>query len=70
MKHLTEVERMQRHEVIVRDSYRQQQQSIRDWVRMLTALGLEPKEIKDMLSSLQTDISFFLNEVDNGSHGR
>lgn len=66
MKPMTEIERMQRHEAIVRDSYRSQQQNVRDWTRMLVALGLETHEIKDLLTSLQNDINFILIEMDRG----
>lgn len=64
MRHMTEVQRMERHEQIVRDSYRQQQQGLRDWARLLMLLGLERNEITDTLSSMRTDIAFIITEIE------
>lgn len=49
---MTETERAQRHEAIIRDSFRAQQRNIDDWVQMLTVLGESKEEVVKMLDTL------------------
>lgn len=66
MRMMTEVERMQRHEAIIRDSFRHQLANTVDWVRLLTALGLEKDEIKDLLIDFSKHLDWTIKEVAAG----
>jgi len=66
MKRMTETQRAQQIEMIIRDSFRQQQQSIRDWIQLLSALGLERDEIVDMLNNYSSMLNYVHDEIKAG----
>jgi hypothetical protein len=63
-KPMTESERMARHEQVIRDSFRSQQQGLRDWIRMLIALGEDEKDISALLGSFASDVDSNRRDVE------
>lgn len=66
MRAMTEQERLHRHEALIRDSFRMQQQSIDDWVRMLVTLGESKEEIEKLLVDLSRWVDHAILETQAG----
>lgn len=52
-RHMTEAERMQRHETLMRDHTLQQIRSVEDWCQTMTVLGESKDEIHNRLTILE-----------------
>lgn len=55
-RHMTETERMQRHETLMRDLTLQQIRSVDDWVQTMRVLGCSKDDIAERLLFLQQSV--------------